>query len=790
MRNRTGWRRSPGARSLACAVFLTVALGPGLAAQDAPDPARGLKSKNISERLAAIEALRNATDPQHEKLLLGVLGDRDWEVIEKAAAALADRGSDLSVVPLVKLCTEGPILRIRRAASRSLAKAAPEKGTAELLKHCSGKSSIRAFEALAIVAPRSGDESAAATIQRGIKSKDAPLRRAAALGIASLPDAAADETLATILQGKESELAAIVLGAVERSAEPHFLPALFKAIHEPHVPDVLERRLISAAAACMATLEKNPGAVTSEKQLKSFAELGPLSDAEAEARAVRLDAALYASSTKESALNSALATLLQAGLANSKPPVRKAALAGALRHGVPTAKETALAMAAKDPDAGVRLFAIRELTRVFAATDSALAPLLTERVTNDSDTSVRAEAAVALGLPDIPGSATALASATKDPNWIVATCAAVSLGKTRDPAGLEALQAMQSQGDWRYRASAVVGLCRMFNKDAIPDVIRALADTDPCVKRTAYVFLEQQLKAHLPEERAAWEAWWKDHGPRFQLVDPVQERKRREQYGYASTEAVYADLDVVVLDSRGDHIQRLLTQLKIAHRLTSASKVEEAALHPWAVYISNCTGEIETKDVERLAWYVRAGGVLFGSCWSLTETIERVHPGVLKHLETSAEVVDDVVALPVDPNSPYLKSVFQPDVEPLYNLEGSHLIEVIEPELCEVLIDSPQCLEKWGGGNLAAAFHSGHGLILDSANHFDLQGLEVAPGLKTSADRIAFAFDRMSLDYDTWRRTQNEKWWDSALKASQNVFDWSALNFVTNFVREKRLADS
>ncbi|MEO6709345.1 MAG: hypothetical protein ABIP42_07185, partial [Planctomycetota bacterium] len=118
------------------------------------------------------------------------------------------------------------------------------------------------------------------------------------------------------------------------------------------------------------------------------------------------------------------------------------------------------------------------------------------------------------------------------------------------------------------------------------------------------------------------------------------------------------------------------------------------------------------------------------------------------------------------------------------------LIEVIEPELCDVLIDSPQALEKWGGGNLAAAFHSGHGLILDSANHFDLQGLEVAPGLKSSADRIAFAFDRMSLDYDTWRRTQNEKWWDSALKASQNVFDWSALNFVTNFVREKRLSDS
>jgi hypothetical protein len=78
---------------------------------------------------------------------------------------------------------------------------------------------------------------------------------------------------------------------------------------------------------------------------------------------------------------------------------------------------------------------------------------------------------------------------------------------------------------------------------------------------------------------------------------------------------------------------------------------------------------------------------------------------------------------------------------------------------------------------------------LDSANHFDLQGLEVAPGLKSSEDRITFAFDRMGLDYETWRRTQNEKYWDSALRASQNVFDLSALRFVTNFVRAKRLSD-
>jgi HEAT repeat protein len=772
---------------IACAL---IALARSLPAQDAPDPARAIKSKIVAERLAAIEALRNSTEPQSEKLLVGALADRDLEVVEKAAVALADRGGDAALAPLVRLCIDGDIRRVRRGGARTLAKILPVKGTAELLKLTAGKSAIRAYEALGIVGPAAGDDAATQAIQRGLRSKDADLRHAAASGIAAMGDAAADEALTAILQGADAEQAAIALGAVAASAEAHFVAPLLKANHEPHVPDVLERRLLAATAACMGALEKLGPPAQSEKELEGFAALGPPASAEAEARAARMYAALDAVALADSALKAALAPRMSAGLASSKPGVRKAALAGALRRSLGGAKETVLSMAAKDPDASVRHCAIRELTRAFGPADSALFPVLAESLANDSDPAVREEAAVSLGRPDVPGAAVALGRGLNDSNWAVATCAAVSLGKTRDPAAVEPLQAMQSHADWRYRGAATVGLCWLYTKAAVPALIHALGDADPSVKRTAFVFLEQQLKAHLSEDRAAWETWWKTNADHVRLIDPAELRKKRERYGYApKTEAVFEDLDVVVLDSRGDHIQRLLTQLKIAHRLTLASKVSEAALQPGAIYVSNCTGEIEAKDVERIAWFVRAGGVLFGSCWSLTETIEKVHPGVLRHFETKNEVLDDVVACAVDRSSPYLKNVFGEDIEPLYHLEGSHLIEVLEPELCEVLIDSPQALERWGGGNLAAAFHSGHGLILDSANHFELQGLEVAPGLKTAADRIAFAFDRMGLDYETWRRTQNEKWWDNGLKASQNIFDWSALWFVTNFVREKRLSD-
>jgi HEAT repeat protein len=163
-----------------------------LAAQGNQDPARALKSKDVAERLAAVETLRTSADPSGDKLLVGALGDRDLEVIEKAAAALADRGSDAAVAPLVRLCIDGEIRRARRTAARTLAKISPVKSATELAKLTSGKNAVLAFEALAVVAPAAGDEGAAA-IQRGLRSKDASIRRAAAAGIAGLPDAATRE---------------------------------------------------------------------------------------------------------------------------------------------------------------------------------------------------------------------------------------------------------------------------------------------------------------------------------------------------------------------------------------------------------------------------------------------------------------------------------------------------------------------------------------------------------------------------------------------------------------------
>jgi hypothetical protein len=139
--------------------------------------------------------------------------------------------------------------------------------------------------------------------------------------------------------------------------------------------------------------------------------------------------------------------------------------------------------------------------------------------------------------------------------------------------------------------------------------------------------------------------------------------------------------------------------------------------------------------------------------------------------------------------SPYLTGVFESGTRPRYSLYGSHLIDVLDPERVEVLIDSPECESRWGGGNLAAWWSVGHGLILDSANHFDLQGLgyELAPKMKDAADRIAYAIDTMGLRYSEVRAIPGDVW-KSSTKSAEDVRDLSMFRFLTNFVRRKRIA--
>ena len=245
---------------------------------------------------------------------------------------------------------------------------------------------------------------------------------------------------------------------------------------------------------------------------------------------------------------------------------------------------------------------------------------------------------------------------------------------------------------------------------------------------------------------------------------------------------------MLVLQSRGDHIEEVLEDFGIEHRRTSSGQVLKDGLHPQGVFVSNCTGEITADEASRLSWFVRAGGALFGSCWALHETIERLEPGLVRKLETRGEVLGDVPAYPCDADPRYLEGVFLPDSRPIYHLEGAHLIEVLDPEEVEVLVDSPQCAQAFGGGNLAAWFRLGHGVVLDSVNHFELQGfLSASP--REPEERMAYAIDHLGLSYERLREIRKEKFWAKTNSAAEHVKDLSVFRLITNFVWLKLLAE-
>ncbi len=249
-------------------------------------------------------------------------------------------------------------------------------------------------------------------------------------------------------------------------------------------------------------------------------------------------------------------------------------------------------------------------------------------------------------------------------------------------------------------------------------------------------------------------------------------------------------MDIIVLQTRkgGDNIQFLLKDYEIEHRIVRAASIHKIGLHPHGLFVANCPGELVDRDVERIRWYVRAGGYLFASCWALTHTVERAFPGVVRKWPTRAQVLDTVAATPCPVHSPFTAGVFDEHTQPLYELVGSHLIEVLDPERFEVLIDSPECATRWGEGNLAGWFTVGHGVVLDSANHFDMQGMRTVR-LKDAKERMAFAMDRLGYDYAELRKLAAEGVFAKQSLAVKRTRDLSIFRFITTFVREKRIAD-
>lgn len=769
---------------LPVAVLALASLGGALTLQD--DPRADLKSKDTLARLAAVRRVVEAPQPGDEKALLKLLKDDDWEIVMLAADGLGRLRYVKASGPLTKLAYEGPIRAVRARAADALAELDPELALKDLAKKCNKDTAVAACEALARVGRVQKFDQPLKSLLKLTKHKELSVRNAAARALVATAAQGREELLAQLLESEYIGVRAAALEAARELPAAADLEVLGAYCGREDLRDVEGRRALDALAATIDAQERNPGTALEERvralcgsEQPAVARRGPL----LARRALGFE---WARSLNMVELTESARTHADVGVRAGA-----ARFLGELEPG----SAVSVAQELMDSDAAprVRLAALDALLRLRPVTTDETRRALIERLTSATERDLREALVVALGHAELfeQGDAVqALIDALQDADWGVAACAAVSLGMTRAEAAVGPLaEAAKSAADWRLRGAAVVGLSKSLQKPAVDALIETLDDAEPLVARTAHSYLISIARGDvLPVEVGPWRAWWLENGSKIRLHDPKEQRERREKYGYGvPPQEIYEGLDVLVLESRGDHIEAVLDQLGIEHRMTAANRVAEDGLDAAGVFVSNCTGEMESGDLERLAWFVKVGGYLCGSCWALSETIDRVAPGIVRKLETRNEIVDTVRATACDPGSPYLEGVFGEYVEPLYHLEGAHVIEVLQPERVEMLIDSVESSEKWGGGNLACWFRWGHGTVLDSANHFDLQGLATATGLKKPEQRMAFAVDHMGATLEEIRSTAKEKFWDSNQKAAERIRDYSVFRIVTNFVRLRRI---
>lgn len=770
------------------------------------DLTEDIGSKDVATRLEAVDQLVETKHADAVALLSEALSDDDWEVVERAARGLAELGAKEAVPALVDVAVKAPSRRIRMAAAGALARIDPAAGAEGITGAWKKKFGEAPAESLAEIARRSGDAAAQDGVQRGLKSKSWDVREAAARGLAAFEPADRVTMLGELLEELDKKkdvnlaLPCAALAGVIESPTPEYLPVLIELAARTELPEVVDRRLRAALRATVASAD-DPAQATQEL-VDRFAASG----GEEAVRYARVLGELARPEGDEAvrACPAPLAVEHLKDLAeHSDVNVRAAAVHSLGRIATDAALDLVDQRTKSDEEARVRFLGVRILRKARGPSHERTLTTLLDRLEYDTDVMVREEAAVGVGAKGIVAATDTLirvlaySGEDLEHRWALGVCAAVSLGKTQDPNALAPLlSTYETAKDWRIRGAAVVGLGHLRQTGAVDTLIDALGDSESAIARSSYEFLRRMTEKPPEQNRAAWQEWWKANRDGYEFVDWDALAQKAKKYGYAPTRrGVYEGLDVIVLQSRGDHIEKLLDHLDIENRITRGGQVADAGVNPHAVFVSNCTGEITKDDVERVKWFVRAGGYLFCSCWALKHTAELVYPALpdrecpVGKLPTKAEVLDNVLAEAVPSDSPYLTGVFDDLVRPRYVLYGAHLIDVRDHELVEVLIDSPDCASRWGGGNLAAWFDAGHGVILDSSNHFDLQGLEKAPRLKSADDRKAYALDHMGLDYEQLREIDEARLWGKASKVAKVARDLSAFRFITNFVREKRKQD-
>ena len=146
--------------------------------------------------------------------------------------------------------------------------------------------------------------------------------------------------------------------------------------------------------------------------------------------------------------------------------------------------------------------------------------------------------------------------------------------------------------------------------------------------------------------------------------------------------------DIVVVRGQYDYIENVFQSLGVPHTVISPEQVGDLPLSSKQLLLINCPGNLDARGIDKVRGFVRDGGFLFTTDWSLLNVLEKVFPGFVKY--NNKPTGDEVVKIEIlDAENPLVKGVIEERDEPVWWLEGSsYPIRILDKDKVRTLIKS------------------------------------------------------------------------------------------------------
>ena len=201
--------------------------------------------------------------------------------------------------------------------------------------------------------------------------------------------------------------------------------------------------------------------------------------------------------------------------------------------------------------------------------------------------------------------------------------------------------------------------------------------------------------------------------------------------------------DIIVVAGSMDHIDQVLRAAHIRFTEIQPHQLADYALKQDQIVMINCPGRIPRAGLERIQKFVRSGGLLYTTDWSLANVIEKIFPGTIAY--NGEGTADEVAPVVVDKQSDNIMSrmLLTSKSEPQWWLEGgSYPIKILDKDKVEVLAHSPMMGKKYHGAPVVVRFRWEDGEVIHVVSHFYRQISTHGPAI--AAADAAEAFDGLT----------------------------------------------